>query len=174
MRWKTTLGSAVAVGAALAVAACGAGTDGIGAGAGTSSGNSTVSAKDVPGIGTALTNPDGKTLYFADQEADGTIHCQDACLSFWKPLTVSTGMTPTAGAGVSGTLATVNRPDGSVQVTYDGKPLYAFTEDSRPGDAKGNGFKDSFSGTDFVWHAAALSGVAPTGAPNTDDNGYGY
>jgi predicted lipoprotein with Yx(FWY)xxD motif len=178
MRWKTTLAlGAAAASAALMMAACGSGTDAGGGGSTATSGSgSTVSARDVPGIGTALTSPDGKTLYFSDQEADGTIRCKDACVSFWMPLTVSTGTTPTAGTGVTGKVATVSRPDGSVQVTYDGKPLYVFAEDGGPGDAKGNGFKDTFSGTDFVWHAATVSGAAPT-APASGgktDNGYGY
>lgn len=174
MQWKTTLRSgAVAVGLALAVAACGSGGDnGDGATAGAGSNGATVSTREVSEVGTALTGADGKTLYFAEQEADGTIACKDACLSFWKPLTVSRGTTPTAGTGVTGTLATVNRPDGSVQVTYDGKPLYTFTEDRGPGQAKGNGFEDTFNGTDFVWHAAAPSGAAPTDAGPT--GGYGY
>ena len=59
-----------------------------------------------------------------------------------------------------------------MQVTFNGKPLYEFAEDGGPGQAKGNGFKDAFNGNDFTWHAATLSGAAPTGAPPS--NGYGY
>lgn len=176
MRWKTTLGmAAAAVGVALTLAACGGDPDGSSTGA--SGGGATVSARDVAGVGTALTGPDGKTLYFAEQEADGTIICQQACLSFWMPLTVSADTTPTAGPGVSGTLATLDRPDGMVQVTLDGKPLYSFAKDGGPGEAKGNGFTDTFDGTELVWRAAASgpapTGQAPGGEPNTDD-GYGY
>jgi predicted lipoprotein with Yx(FWY)xxD motif len=176
MRWKTTLGLAAAsVGVALALGACGGGADN--ASTGTSGGGSTVSAREVDGLGTALTGPDGKTLYFAEAEADGTIVCQDACLSFWVPLMVSAGTTPTAGPGVTGTLATVSRPDGRVQVTLDGKPLYSFAQDGGPGEAKGNGFTDTFNGTELVWRAAPVSGAAPTGqapAGEPDTGGYGY
>jgi predicted lipoprotein with Yx(FWY)xxD motif len=172
MRLKTTLRTgAVAVGLALAVAACGSATDNDG-GAAAGSDGPMVSTREVSGVGTALTAADGKTLYFAEQEIDGTIKCKDACLSFWTPLTVSGGTKPTAGTGVTGTLATVNRPDGSVQVTYDGKPLYTFTDDGGSGQAKGNGVKDTFNDTDFVWRAAVASGAAPAGAPST--GGYGY
>jgi predicted lipoprotein with Yx(FWY)xxD motif len=171
MRWKTTVRTGVvAVGLALAVAACGSGNDnGGGAGDG-----STVSTRDVSGIGKALIGADGKTLYFADQETSGTIQCKDACLSFWTPLTVSSGTKPSAGNGVTGTLATVNRPDGKAQVTYDGMPLYTFTQDGKPGEAKGNGFKDTFNGTEFMWHAATPSGAAPAGGTPQDRGGYGY
>jgi predicted lipoprotein with Yx(FWY)xxD motif len=159
-------GGSVAVGAALAVAACG-GSGGTGK-AGTPD-NSTVSVRDVTGVGNALTGADGKTLYFADQETGGQIRCTDACLRFWVPVTVPGGGAPMAGGGVTGTLATVHRPDGSTQVTYEGKPLYEFSQEGT-GQAKGNNFKDSFAGTDFVWHAATPTGAAPTQAP--PGNGY--
>ena len=177
MRWQKTMRSgAVAVGVALTLAGCGRGTTG----GGTSgvAGGSTVSTHSVPGVGTALTAADGRTLYFAEQESNGQIKCAGSCLSFWIPVTVSTGTTPTAGTGVTGTLATLNRPDGTVQVTYDGMPLYTFAQDRGPGVANGNGFKDSFDGTDFSWHAATPSGAAATGAAPTDTDsagtGYGY
>jgi predicted lipoprotein with Yx(FWY)xxD motif len=176
MRWTRTLSAgAVAAGAALAVAAC-RGESGTGGPAGTPDG-STVSVRSVDGVGTALTSADGRTLYFAEQETGGQIRCTDACLSFWTPLTVSSGTTPTAGSGVTGTLATVTRPDGKVQVTYDGKPLYEFTQDGGPGEAKGNGFKDSFNNAEFTWHAATPSGAARTDPAPTDtgnNGGYGY
>ena len=93
------------------------------------------------------------------------------------PYGSSGGSAPTAGSGMTGTLATVTRPDGKVQVTYDGSPLYEFTQDGGPGQAKGNGFKDSFNNARFTWHAATPSGAAPTGPAPTNtgnDNGYGY
>jgi predicted lipoprotein with Yx(FWY)xxD motif len=38
---------------------------------------------------------------------------------------------------VTGTLATITRDDGSLQVTYNGLPLYFFSGDQAAGDAKG-------------------------------------
>ena len=52
--------------------------------------------------------------------------------------------TPTAASGATGKLAVITRPDGSKQVTYDGKPLYTFTLDTAPGEAKGNGVTDAY------------------------------
>jgi predicted lipoprotein with Yx(FWY)xxD motif len=173
MRLKTTVRlSTVALGLALAVAACGSGSNGGGA-KGTSANGSTISAHNVPGAGMTLTGKDGMTLYFSDQEASGKIQCTGACLSFWTPLTVSGGTAPTAGPGLSGTLATIKRPDGSMQVTYNGKPLYSFAEDGGPDDAKGNGFKDMFNGTNFEWHAATPSGDASS-QTTSPGGGYGY
>ena len=44
-----------------------------------------------------------------------------------------------AGAGASGTIATITRTDGKKQVTYNGAPLYYFAADAAAGDTKGQG-----------------------------------
>ena len=38
---------------------------------------------------------------------------------------------------MTGTLATITRDDGSLQVTYNGLPLYFFQGDKAPGDLNG-------------------------------------
>jgi predicted lipoprotein with Yx(FWY)xxD motif len=163
------------VAAALAIAGCGSNSNSGGSGtpAG-ASGSATISARNVTGVGMALVNGSGDTLYFADQESSASIHCVNACLQFWTPLTVDSGLTPTAGGGVSGALATVNRPDGTTQVTYNGKPLYTFSLDTAAGQAKGNGFKDAFDGTEFHWHAATSTGAATAAPSSSSQYGYGY
>src|SRR5882724_2081583 len=129
------------VAAALALGACG-GNSGTGTQPAAGGASGTVSAREVSGVGTALVDPAGRTLYFADQENGSEIRCRAGCLRFWTPLTVAAGTTPLAGSGVAGDLATVHRPDGSVQVTYRGKPLYTFSLDQGAGSAKGNGVQD--------------------------------
>lgn len=155
----------LAAGVALlvAAAACG-GSGGSGSGSDNNAQNtgSTVSAKDIDGVGTVLVDSSGMALYFAEQETDGTIKCTKDCLDIWLPLTVPDGQTPKAGSGVSGTLGTVTRPDGGTQVTLDGKPLYRFSSDKSPGKVTGEGAKDSFGGTDFVWHVVTTNGAAPS------------
>jgi predicted lipoprotein with Yx(FWY)xxD motif len=94
-------------------------------------GPATVTVRDLPGIGTTLVDPSGKTLYTTDRETDGTVRCVAECVATWVPLTVPTGAIPTGGAGVTGVLATVARPDGANQVTYNGRPLYTFVPDGR-------------------------------------------
>ena len=104
---------------------------------------------------TVLTNNAGHTLYSLSVEKKGNFICTDkACLALWHPLVVAAGTKPTGPAP----LGTVKRPDGRIQVTYKGRPLYAFAEDKKPGEANGEGFKDV--GT---WHAAtpAQSSAAP-------------
>jgi predicted lipoprotein with Yx(FWY)xxD motif len=83
----------------------------------------------------------GMTVYtFAKDVANsGTSACTGACPAQWPALTVPAGSTPVAGAGVTGTLGTITRTDdGTLQVTYDGLPLYFFANDTAPGDTNGN------------------------------------
>ena len=79
----------------------------------------------------------------------------------------------TAGSGVTGTLGTITRPDGSTQAAYDGHPLYTYAGDSAPGQAKGNGLNVSGG----VWHEVTVSGGAAPAAsttPSAGGGGYGY
>ena len=113
-----------------------------------------------------LVDRKGRTLYSLSVERRGRYVCKTAsCLAFWKPLVVRTGTKPTGVAG----LATVRRPDGRIQVTYRGRPLYTFYLDRKRGDAKGEGIKDV--GT---WHAASVARVAGTGTPTPMPPGGGY
>jgi predicted lipoprotein with Yx(FWY)xxD motif len=79
-----------------------------------------------------------RTVYTFSNDRPGVSNCSGACIAAWPALTVNAGQTPTAGPGVSGTLATITRADGSIQVTYNGLPLYFFHNDRSPGDTNGN------------------------------------
>jgi predicted lipoprotein with Yx(FWY)xxD motif len=92
-----------------------------------------------------LANLKGRTLYSLSVEKHGKFICTGGCLSIWHPLVVAKGVRPTGPV----TLGTVKRPDGKTQVTYRGRPLYSFANDTKTGEANGEGFKDV--GT---WHAA--------------------
>ena len=101
---------------------------------------STVDAKPVGSIGTVLVaGSNGMTVYnFTNDVKDsGKSACTGGCLTKWPALTVPAGATPTAGSGVTGKLATITRDDGTLQVTYNGLPLYFFANDKAPGDANG-------------------------------------
>lgn len=128
-----------------------------------------VSVKDVSGVGKALVDASGKTLYFTDQETGGMLKCMSGCLDIWVP---ATG-TATDAKAVSG-LGTTKRSDtGAEQLTFQGKPLYTFKLDNN-GQAKGNNVTDNFSGTSFTWHAATTSGTAASTAPSKSSGGGGY
>jgi predicted lipoprotein with Yx(FWY)xxD motif len=113
-----------------------------------------------------IVNRRGLTLYTLSVERKGHFICTThACLALWKPLVVPKGRVPSGAAH----LATVRRPDGRTQVAYRGHPLYRFALDAKPGDVKGNGFKDV-----GVWRPATVSASAPSSGGNGGSYGGGY
>jgi predicted lipoprotein with Yx(FWY)xxD motif len=137
-----------------------------------SSGGSGVVVKtaSIPSAGgSVLVDAAGLTLYRLSGEVNGKFICtSSACEGVWHPL-MSSGGTPT---GVE-SLASVERPDGQQQVTYKGMPLYTFAQDTKPGDAKGQGIKDV--GTWNAVKVSPASGAAPatTSTSNTPSSGGG-
>jgi predicted lipoprotein with Yx(FWY)xxD motif len=135
---------------------------------------SAASAAGTPLVGTAhnarmhatiLVNRSGHTLYNLSAERMGRFICTDkTCLSFWHPLVVAKGIKPTGRVP----LGTIRRPDGRMQVTYKGAPLYTFVQDTKPGETKGEGFKDV-----GVWHATTVGAAAAAPKPKPSP-GYGY
>lgn len=116
---------------------------------------SKVVAKEIESAGlgkTVLANLKGHTLYSLSAEKNGRFICTASCLADWHPLLVPAGTKPTGPVK----LGTIKRPEGKTQVTFKGRPLYAFAGDSKPGQANGEGFMDV--GT---WHAVTLSATAP-------------
>jgi len=115
---------------------------------------------------TILVTRSGLTLYSLSAERHGRFICTTgACLSIWKPLIVARGVTPT---GVKG-LGVVRRPDMRRQVAFRGAPLYRFAEDTKPGQVKGNGFKDV-----GVWRPVTTSGTSTAPASSNPMPSYGY
>ena len=86
-----------------------------------------------------VASSNGMTVYTftKDTKDSGKSACSGDCASTWPPLTVPAGSTPTGDTGVTGKLATITRDDGTVQVTYNGLPLYFFSGDKKAGDANG-------------------------------------
>ena len=113
-----------------------------------------------------LADPDGMVLYMNDQEAaDPAVVCDGGCAEEWPPLVSESG-SPTAEDGVTGLSVSVSaRPDGTSQITYNGRRLYTFAEDHSAGEASGNGDADEFDGQQFTWHAATLGGAASATTP---------
>ena len=82
-------------------------------------------------LGTFLTGEDGKTLYyFANDTAPGASACEGDCITNWPLFLLDEDETLEAGEGVTGVLTTFPRADGSMQVSYDGRPLYYFAGDA--------------------------------------------
>ena len=116
---------------------------------------------------TVLTSAKGFTLYWFVPDTATKSNCNGACATYWPPVKGPA----TAGPGVTGTLTTITRSDGSMQAAYDGHPLYTYVGDTAPGQAKGNGL--NLSGG--VWHEVTASGgAAPAKSSSSGSGGGGY
>ena len=96
--------------------------------------------KTVDGV---LVNPAGMTLYTFDRDVGGSGKsvCNGPCATNWPPYMVT-------GAGASSAaFQVITRDDGSKQWAYQGKPLYTWIKDTKPGDRTGDGFQN-------VWKVA--------------------
>ena len=101
-----------------------------------------ISLGSAAGVGKVLVNSEGLTLYYfqKDKKGSGVSKCEGACAEGWPPLT--TEGEPEAMSGVNASmLGTIERNDGTTQVTYAGWPLYTFVEDSKPGEDNGTDSK---------------------------------
>ena len=110
-----------------------------------------------------LTNSKGFTLYWFVPDTSTKSNCNGSCATYWPPVKGPV----TAGSGVTGTLGTITRSDGSTQATYDGHPLYTYVGDTAPGQAKGNGL--NLSGG--VWHEMTVSGATASGSSSSSSSG---
>lgn len=146
-----------------------------------------VAARTHADFGTYLVDGEGMTLYaFVDTSMDtgptrmapgvreASPPCTDGCASAWPPLL--TDGAPQPGSEVDPELlGTTERPDGSVQVVYNGWPLYLFASDVAPGDVTGQAIAPpaarAFGAT---WYLVAPDGSLITAerAP-ADDAGAG-
>jgi predicted lipoprotein with Yx(FWY)xxD motif len=154
----------------LLAAACASGAGSSGAtqtpGATAAAGSPTIGMATSASLGAYLTGPNGLTLYIKTSDSANTSTCSGDCLAAWPPLTVTAGQVPVAGTGVTGSLGTFTRADGSTQVTYNGLPLYYWVSDTKAGDTTGQGVGG------FV--VAAVAGTTPPGgAPSPSDEGKG-
>jgi len=109
-----------------------------------------------PAVVSFLTDAEGKTLYlFTPDATPGESTCYDDCAKAWPPLAPAEGMT--LPAGVPGELATIERTDGTQQVTYNDIPLYYYAKDDEPGDTYGQGL----GGRWFIVAPGATHGPYP-------------
>jgi predicted lipoprotein with Yx(FWY)xxD motif len=129
---------------------------------------------------TVLTDAEGYTLYWFGLDSATKSACDAACARHWPPVTGPA----VAGLRVRGTIGAITRPDGSLQATYDGHPLYTAAVDTAPGQIRGDGVR---AGGD-VWHEVTVPGrgttatkppsavsSAPTAtSPAAPAGGYGY
>lgn len=96
-------------------------------------------------LGETLTSH-GWTVYRfeADTPKPPASVCANDCLRAWPPLL--TDGTPLQLDGIDPALVgTLNRTDGTVQMTLGGWPLYRFVDDKKPGDTLGENVGGNWS-----------------------------
>jgi predicted lipoprotein with Yx(FWY)xxD motif len=114
-----------------------------------------------------VATPGGRTLYHRTRETTRHFLCTKSCATIWPPLTVSSkSVQLVKGTGVHGTLGKVRRPDGRLQVTLNGLPLYRFSDDHRTGDANGEGIAGEGTGGG-TWHSIRATTPKTTSPPTT-------
>lgn len=91
--------------------------------------------------GKVYTDEKGMTLYIFDKDEANKSNCYDDCAKNWPPLMAA------ADAKPEGEWTIVERKDGTKMWAYDGKPVYTFVKDTKPGDVTGDGVGG-------VWHVS--------------------
>jgi predicted lipoprotein with Yx(FWY)xxD motif len=108
--------------------------------------------------GVALVDARGRALYAFDKDGNNKSTCEGDCLAMWPPAT--TEGEPQPGKGVRADLLdTIDRGDGTRQITYAGRPLYRFVKDLSPGDAVGQDLQDFGA----QWYLLGASGDKVSG-----------
>ena len=112
--------------------------------------------------GGVLTDAAGRTLYSFDKDQVGKSNCQGPCIQAWPAYTAE----PASGARLASQASRFER-DGAQQWAWNGKPLYYFVGDAKPGDRAGDG-------SGGVWHVVKPAAAAAVTSPATSTSSYGY
>jgi predicted lipoprotein with Yx(FWY)xxD motif len=136
-----------------------------GAAAGGATTAAVVNVTNTDDLGKVIVDSKGMTLYDFHKDKGTTSACYGSCADAWPPLLTS-GKPKAMGGAESSLLGTTKRKDGTVQVTYNGHPLYGFVEDKKPGETNGN----DVTAFGAEWYALEPNGEEPD---DDDDSGNG-
>lgn len=122
-------------------------------------------------FGAYIADADGRALYMftadtqGQEEQNAASNCYDACADAWPPLLSEEAMAedepmmeekPQAGKKINKQLVgTIERTDGTTQLTYNGWPLYYYVRDTGPGEVTGQDVQ-GFGGE---WYLVAPDGT---------------
>ena len=108
-------------------------------------------------FGSFLVDPNGMPLYVESTDFGGRTNCVGSCTSIWVPYTVQASTYLTKAANIPGKLGMLQRPDGTVQLTYNNLALYTYAKDAKGGAPTGEGING-------IWYLATLD-VYPGNVP---------
>ena len=103
-----------------------------------------LTANSTAKLGTVVVDGQGYTLYRFDKDSakPPTSNCAGECAQQWPPVLATPG-TPLTVEGVEQeAVGTINRSDGTIQLTLGGWPVYRFSGDPQPGATTGQGIGD--------------------------------
>jgi predicted lipoprotein with Yx(FWY)xxD motif len=81
-------------------------------------------------FGPILATPKKQALYYwnVEKRAGGKLKCFGACAKAWPPLYTKRAISKRV-AGIKGTFGTVRRPNGRLQVTFNGLAIYTYAHE---------------------------------------------
>lgn len=135
---------------------------------------SELNAAKVKRMGETVQNEDGFVLYRFDKDKvkpEVVSNCNDDCAKIWPPAVINKGEEPKLKGVDAEKVGTVEREDGTLQLTLDNWPLYTYIGDKEPGQWKGQ----NVGGTWFVItpdgkkNLTCLPAVSKPVAPPKDD-----
>ena len=119
------------------------------------------SVAKVSGLGSAVVDGRGRTVYILTADGKTSLPCEDStgCTKAWPDVSLPDGVSAAkAGAGIDASLLGTKKVGDETYPTYHGWLLYEFAGDSGPGQGHGEGIK-SFGGT---WYALDAKGAPIT------------
>lgn len=131
-----------------------------------------LSTRSTEEYGDIVVGPEEMTLYMFEQDTQGSgeSSCTNGCAEAWPPLTVESDEEASKSEDITAEVGTLERQDGSIQVSVAGWPVYYFQNDESPGDVNGQGF-------DGVWWVLGPDGSpvesAGTTTTTTEESGGG-
>jgi predicted lipoprotein with Yx(FWY)xxD motif len=100
-----------------------------------------LTANNTAQLGTVVIDGQGYTLYRFDKDSakPPTSTCVGECAEKWPPVLATPGSPLTVEGVAQEAVGTINRPDGGIQLTLGGWPVYRYSGDTQPGTTSGQG-----------------------------------
>ena len=106
-----------------------------------------LTASPTAALGTVVVDGTGYTLYRFDKDTakPPVSNCAGECAQKWPPVLATPGSPLTVEGVPQEAVGTINRPDGSIQLTLGGWPVYRYSGDTQPGATSGQGLNGTWA-----------------------------